>query len=169
MVLFRRVSLAFSIAILWIGLVSQSSALELGAPAPALEAKGQDGQPLRIKPREAVVYLDFWASWCGPCKQSFPWMNAMQTQYGSKGLRVIAINLDQKPADGQRFLQSNRASFEVGWDPTGQTPRLYGVKTMPTSYLIDRQGKVIFKHAGFTTLDEAALEKQIKLALEGPL
>ena len=83
-----------------------------------------------------LVYLDFWASWCGPCKQSFPWMNALQEKYKSKGLEVIAVNLDANNEDAQKFLATTPAKFTVAFDSKGRTPLQYGVKGMPTSYLI---------------------------------
>ena len=64
------------------------------------------------------LLVDFWASWCGPCKQSFPWMNDMQARYAGKGLRVVAVNVDQKPSDAQKFLNENAANFDVVFDAT---------------------------------------------------
>lgn len=111
------------------------------------------------------TYLDFWASWCGPCKQSFPWMNEMHAKYGSKGLRIVAVSVDTRSADADRFLASNPASFTIAYDTTGDTPRRYGVKAMPTSVLIDPSGRVVLVHAGFKPDDRNALEDAIKNAL----
>jgi len=151
------------------GLVGPCVALEKGESAPALELQTRDGQPLKVGLRGELVYVDFWASWCGPCKQSFPWMNEMHTRYGKQGLRVLAVNVDQKPADAARFLAANQAQFDIGYDATGASPRAFGVKTMPTSYLIDKQGTVLWKHAGFSPKDTTALELALKAAMEGKL
>jgi cytochrome c biogenesis protein CcmG, thiol:disulfide interchange protein DsbE len=113
-----------------------------------------------------VVYLDFWASWCGPCKQSFPWMNSMQEKYQAQGLQVIAINLDANKDDATAFLASMPAKFTVAFDAKGVTPRLYGVKGMPTSYLIDRNGNVVMQHMGFNAADRDKLEQKIQTLLE---
>ena len=114
----------------------------------------------------SVVYVDFWASWCGPCRQSFPWMNAMQDKYRSQGLQVIGVNVDAKSDDVKKFLAQNPAKFTVAFDANGLTPKSYGVKGMPTSFLVGRDGKVILQHQGFKEADRELLEKQIKAALE---
>ena len=147
-------------------LAGPSQALEKGDKVPALDLLTRDAQPLKLSLRGELVYLDFWASWCGPCKQSFPWMNAMQSRYGPQGLRVFAINVDQKAADAARFLATSPALFDIGYDAAGTSPRLFAVKTMPTSYLIDKNGVLLWKHAGFSPKDTAALEQAIKTALE---
>ena len=112
-----------------------------------------------------VIYVDFWASWCGPCKQSFPWMNAMQDKYGAKGLQVIAINLDNKRVDADRFLLKSPATFQILYDAKGDSAKSYAVKAMPSSLLIDRNGYVTYVHAGFRDEDRADLEAKINDAL----
>lgn len=112
-----------------------------------------------------LVYVDFWASWCAPCLQSFPFMNSMQQKYQTAGLQIIAINLDKKMEDARIFLKKNPAQFLVLFDPEGKTPLQYGVKGMPSSYLIGRNGKIIFIHKGFKLTDQAMLEAKIKLEL----
>ncbi len=112
-----------------------------------------------------AIYVDFWASWCGPCKQSFPWMNAMQDKYAAMGLQVIAVNVDAKRADADRFLLKTPATFQVVYDPKGDSARSYAVKAMPTSLLIDRNGRVTYVHAGFRDEDRANLEAKINEAL----
>lgn len=116
-----------------------------------------------------AIYVDFWASWCGPCKQSFPWMNAMQDKYAAMGLQVIAVNVDAKRADADRFLLKTPATFQVVYDPKGDSAKGYAVKAMPTSVLIDRSGRVTYVHAGFRDEDRAELEAKINDALnKGP-
>ena len=112
-----------------------------------------------------VVYVDFWASWCVPCRQSFPWMNAMHRQYGSAGLFVVAVNMDQTRADADAFLQKYPAEFSVRFDPTGQLASTFKVRGMPTSALVGRDGKVLLVHEGFRDRDKAALEQAIRTAL----
>jgi thiol-disulfide isomerase/thioredoxin len=141
-------------------------AVDPGAPAPAF-ALPQSGGPLLSLDslRGHVVYVDFWASWCGPCKQSFPWMNEMQRKYGGKGLTIVGVNVDKRDADAQRFLQQVPADFAIVYDPKGDTPAAFGVKAMPSSYLIDAQGRVAFVEYGFKDERKAELERRIALAL----
>jgi cytochrome c biogenesis protein CcmG, thiol:disulfide interchange protein DsbE len=112
--------------------------------------------------RGKVVYLDFWASWCGPCKQSFPWMQAMQDTYRGQGLTVIAVNLDMERADANKFLNRFRPTFEVLFDPKGSLAAIYKVHAMPSSLLIDRHGVTRFTHEGFRPVDAAAYETQVQ-------
>lgn len=135
-------------------------------PAPAFELAGVNG-PVRLADyRGKLVYLDFWASWCGPCKRSFPWMNAMQARYAAQGLQVIAVNVDTSSADAERFLAVTPASFVIAFDPVGTTPRAYAIKGMPSSVLIDAAGRIVHRHAGFSDGDKAGLESQIASALK---
>jgi cytochrome c biogenesis protein CcmG/thiol:disulfide interchange protein DsbE len=112
--------------------------------------------------RGKVVYVDFWASWCAPCKQSFPWMQAMKDTYDRQGLTVIAINLDLDRADADKFLDRFRPTFEVRFDPKGKLATFYKVQAMPSSVLIDRHGVTRFTHAGFRPIDGAAYEAQMR-------
>jgi cytochrome c biogenesis protein CcmG/thiol:disulfide interchange protein DsbE len=140
-------------------------ALEAGQNAPEFDLQGRLGAIKLSDFRGKTVYLDFWASWCGPCKQSFPWMNTMQARYASKGLRVIAVNLDQKGSDATAFLAENPASFAIAFDPAGNTPRSYAIVGMPTSVLIGPDGKILLVHSGFKADQGDALERQIKHSL----
>jgi len=112
--------------------------------------------------RGRVVYLDFWASWCAPCRQSFPWMQAMKEAYEGEGLTVVAVNLDHDRADAERFLERFRPGFEVRFDPQGALAEQFRVAGMPTSVLIDRHGVPRYTHVGFRTADRAAYESQLR-------
>ena len=143
-------------------------ALEIGQLAPDFELPGRTA-PIKLSDyRGKTVYLDFWASWCGPCKQSFPWMSDMQVRYSDKGLRIIAIDVDQvkDEAKAKAFLKDHPVRFEVAFDPSGKTPRAYAVKSMPTSVLIGPDGKVLMIHSGFRPEESQALEGQIKMSLK---
>jgi cytochrome c biogenesis protein CcmG, thiol:disulfide interchange protein DsbE len=142
-----------------------AQALEVGDAVPAFAAaKIGGGNITQADVQSGVVYLDFWASWCGPCRHSFPWMNEMQSKYGPKGLRILAINLDHKPADAEAFLKKNPAVFTTAMDKS-ESPVKFKVKGMPTSYLIVG-GKVTMVHAGFRPDDRKDLEEAIEKALK---
>lgn len=139
-----------------------------GREAPGFSLPARDGKQLKLADfKGKVVYLDFWASWCGPCRKSFGWMNEAQAKYGAQGLQIIGVNLDEKEADAQNFLKETAAKFNVVFDQSGKLPSTYGVKGMPTSFLIGRDGKVIAEHVGFKDADRTALEARIQSALEG--
>jgi thiol-disulfide isomerase/thioredoxin len=155
----RRAALAVAFALA----ASAAFAAGIGDPAPAFVLRDAHGDTLSLdRLRGQVVYVDFWASWCGPCRRSFPWMNEMQRQYGGRGLAIVAINVDRNPADAARFLERNPAQFAVAYDQAGVTPLAYAVQDMPSSYLIDSRGKVVEVEHGFHDERKGALEQRIQ-------
>lgn len=142
-----------------------SLALTVGEAAPAFELPGNSGVVTLSSLKGKVVYVDFWASWCGPCKQSFPWLNDMQSKYGAKGFQIVGVNVDAKTADAKTFLTEVPAKFTVAYDDKGVTPKQFGIKGMPSSVLIDATGKVLLQHTGFRDSDKAQLEQAIQQAL----
>ena len=140
-------------------------ALERGDAAPEFTLDGQAGAVRLADFKGKLVYLDFWASWCGPCKQSFPWMNELQARYREQGLRVVGVNVDKQRADADRFLARVPAQFALAFDAAGQAPRSYGVKAMPTSVLIDPSGRILEIHSGFSEEERAERERKIRRAL----
>ena len=128
--------------------------------------------PLKADPldlsalRGRVIYLDFWASWCAPCRQSFPWMDSLLQTYSAQGLSVIAINVDHDRADADRFLNEFRPHFDVRFDPQGDWARQFKVTGMPTSILIDRHGVVRFTHIGFWPAQGEVAAREIRELLD---
>jgi thiol-disulfide isomerase/thioredoxin len=112
--------------------------------------------------RGRVVYLDFWASWCGPCRQSFPWMQTLKGAYEDQGLSVVAVNLDTDRGAADKFLNQFRPTFDVRFDPEGDLAEFYKVHGMPSSVLIDRHGVVRFTHLGFRPVDGPVYEAQVR-------
>jgi thiol-disulfide isomerase/thioredoxin len=117
--------------------------------APDFSLKGRSGQIRLSAFKGRVVYLDFWASWCVPCRKSFPWMNEIEKRFGPKGLTVVAINIDKGGASAEAFLEDYPPIFKVAFDASGKVAESYGVWTMPSSYLIDQNGNLRFSHKGF--------------------
>ena len=137
-----------------------------GNVAPSFSLPTARGDSVSLDPlRGRVVYVDFWASWCGPCRRSFPWMNAMQARYGNEGLTIVGINVDKRRQDAERFLSDTPASFTIVYDPQGKTPAAYDVKGMPSSYLIDRSGKIVAVEEGFHDERKDELETRIRALL----
>lgn len=96
-----------------------------------------------------VVVLDFWASWCIPCRRSFPWMNSMMERYGRDGLVIIGVNMDKDPAEADAFLKEYPPKFRILNDPGGELAQEYDVIAMPSSYVFDRNGRQVTRHLGF--------------------
>jgi len=140
-------------------------AIEAGAPAPEVNLPGVKDAISLAGLKGKVVYVDFWASWCGPCKQSFPFMNELQSKYRAQGFEIVAINLDVKRDDADKFLAEVPAQFNVAFDAKGDSARRFEVKGMPSSYLIGRDGKVVVAHKGFKEEDRKDLEARITQAL----
>jgi len=151
-----------SLHLFLIALLVQGSsvwAVEAGKPLPDL------GLAEVQKTKGQYIYIDYWASWCGPCRQSFPWMNALQAKLGSKGLKVVAVNVDAKRADADKFLTHTPAQFTIAYDPLGESAKKLAIKTMPTSMLVSPEGRVLFVHSGFRTEETGQLEAKIAAAM----
>ena len=145
---------------------SGANAIEVGQPLPLASLPAADsGDVALVDGKARATYIDFWASWCGPCRHSFPWMNQMQRKFGAQGLRIVAINLDAKRVDAKDFLAQIPASFDLAYDSRGEAARKFGVATMPSSVLVGADGKVIVVHQGFRDEDEPVLEADIAAAL----
>jgi peroxiredoxin len=111
--------------------------------------------------RGKVVWLDFWASWCGPCLRSLPQLEEMGKTLPSKHFQIVAVNLDQNPKQARKFLEKHPTSYPSGTDPKGKVPDSYGLETMPTSYLIDRDGVIRHVHEGFREGDIEDIRHEI--------
>ena len=143
-------------------------AVQVGQSAPDISLPRQGGGTATLDQlRGKVVYLDFWASWCGPCRQTFPWMNELQARYGAHGFSVLAVNVDAKQADAEKFLAQVPAQFPVAFDSRGEAPGRYELKGMPSSFLIGPDGKVLMVHSGFKPEERKELESKIEAALSG--
>jgi cytochrome c biogenesis protein CcmG, thiol:disulfide interchange protein DsbE len=163
----KKTQQAFAALVASVLFLPHACAVEVGGSLPNTHIT-RDGKPFdvaKLTGTDKLVYVDFWASWCGPCKQSFPWMNEMHAKYAGDGLTIVAINVDAREEDAKKFLSSSPAKFMLAFDSKGESPKLFGVKAMPTSYLANAQGKIIHVHSGFRDSDRAALEAAIVAAL----
>ncbi|TAN37679.1 MAG: TlpA family protein disulfide reductase [Verrucomicrobia bacterium] len=123
------------------------AAWKVGEKLPALTGYGLAGRVPATADR--VVLLDFWASWCGPCKRSFPELDQLNQSYRSRGLVVCAVSVDDKADDMDAFLKDHPVSFSVVRDAEQKLVAAAGVESMPTSFLVDRHGVIRFSHVGF--------------------
>lgn len=111
--------------------------------------------------RGKVVVVDFWASWCTPCRRSFPWLNEIQSKYRDQVV-VIGVNVDRNQADAAQFLRDVPATFSMIYDPAGKLASHYEVPGMPSSFIFDAQGKLVARHIGFRSTDSEAREQEIR-------
>jgi thiol-disulfide isomerase/thioredoxin len=140
-----------------------ANATEVGQPAPQFTLPTlKTDSPIALKQFTGkVVYLDFWASWCAPCKTSFPLLNKLHAKLKAQGFEVVAVNLDENKLLGEKFLQEVPVDFTVLRDEKGEWADKYVVESMPTSFIIDKNGVVQKIHHGFTSDDIKELEAKI--------
>jgi thiol-disulfide isomerase/thioredoxin len=140
-----------------------AEATETGKPAPQFILPTlQQGQPVALKDKLGkVIYLDFWASWCAPCRTSFPLLNKLNEKLKAQNFEVIAINLDEDKTKAEKFINDIPVGFTVLHDGKGEWADQYVIESMPTSFIIDKQGVVQHVHHGFTATDIEGLEKKI--------
>jgi len=134
------------------------------APEVALPLLQDSHGPISLAEYEGqIIYLDFWASWCPPCLVSMPIMNEIRNRLQDEGIafEVFAVNVDSHPEDGIDFLLDSPVDFVVLSDPEGTSPAAYGVRGMPTSYLIDPERKIVMVHEGFKRSDGEKIEQKI--------
>ena len=118
--------------------------------------------------RGKIVVVDFWASWCKPCRESMPWLNELRQRYGSQGLTIIGINVDADRRDAERFLKDTPVDFDLVFDPDGALASRFKVPGMPATYVFDRQGSLAERHLGFRQADRARFETQLQSLLGAP-
>ena len=121
-------------------------------PAPGLDLPAYRGK---------IVLVDFWASWCGPCKLAFPAMARIAAHHAPHDLVVITVNAERQRAPGEAFLRRAQARLPVVWDTDGAITRTWSINDMPTTLVFDRQGKLRWRHSGFIATDERAVESQV--------
>lgn len=141
----------------------KSAGWKEGKTAPSLSGYGLSGSVPSTKGK--VVYLDFWASWCGPCKKSFPVLEKWHKAYASKGLVVLGVSVDDDKAAMEAFLKKQGVTFPNVHDAAQKLVTAADAATMPTSIIIDRKGAIHLVHKGFKPADEAELTKKIEALL----
>lgn len=134
--------------------------------APEFKLPTQD-TPIRLSSlRGKLVYVDFWASWCRPCKKSFPWMIGMKEKFKDMPFEIVAINLDTDKNLAEQFIKSQAINFPVAFDPEAKVAEMYGVEGMPSSYLVDPQGRLRIRYTGFWNKSKNEKEAAIKDLLQ---
>lgn len=145
-----------------------AGAVEAGGAMPTVTAPQLgDSRPLAFgELRGNVVYVDFWASWCVPCRQSMPTLDGLYKKYQQRGFRVVGVNKDVAKDDAQRFLQRVPVTFALVADADDKVARAFDVQAMPSGYLVDRKGVVRYVHHGFTAGTGVTLNTEIEALLK---
>lgn len=155
-----------------IALSSSALALQKGFPVPnfvlpALANTPANAKSLKLSDyRGKVVYIDFWASWCIPCRVSLPALNELYIKHGAQGFEIIAINMDENEADALKFLKTFPVNYPVVHDRTGLVAEGYEVKSMPHAVIIDKAGKLRYLHEGYKKRDKAKIDQYITHMLQ---
>ena len=164
----RHAALALAL-FAFIGMPALALAVDVGEPPPEINLPDLSGKKISLAALKGkVVIVDFWASWCAPCRQSFPALDDLSRRLGAEGFVVVGINLDEERADADRFLAERPVSFAIVFDPEATTPESYGLKTMPSSFLVGRDGVVRSVHSGFRKGDGERLEAEVRALLAEP-
>ena len=140
--------------------------IAIGEPVPELTVRTLAGDTARIEPGQPVTLLNVWATWCGPCEKEFPEIEALQREYGPRGLRIVAVSVDDgDDAPVREFVAAKGATFEIGRDPQGSVRRLYQGIGVPESYLISTDGTLLVRQFGALPDGAASLRAAIEKAL----
>ena len=134
----------------------------IAKPMPNVAVQTASGATVHLADYKGkVILIDFWASWCAPCKTSFPALDVLYRDYQEKGLEVLAVNLDERRHDADVFLEAHPHRLTVLFDAKGVSPQAFGVQGMPSSFLIDRAGNIRFTHMGYSGNVDASYRQEI--------
>lgn len=147
-------------------IASTAHALAPGETPPAIDMQDQAGKQVDLNELKGkVVLIDFWASWCGPCREEMPVLEEFHKKYADQGLVIVGVNIDNNPKKMNNFLKGNPASFRIVHDRKLNVAAKYEPATMPSSYFIGRDGKIRYVHEGFRKKDAEELETRIQSLL----
>ena len=145
--------------------VNATAAAQKG-PAPDFTLASKEHGNVRLQEQIGnVVLINFWASWCGPCREELPYLEALQQEYADLGFTILAINVDEDPAKANVLLNDIPVSFPVLFDSKDKVSKLYQVKAMPTTVLVDRDGNQRLLHNGYKSGDEVKYKQAVKALL----
>lgn len=139
-----------------------ASATSISGQAPDFTLHSRSGHNLRLSDyRGQVVLLNFWASWCGPCRQEMPLLNVLYKRYKNLGFTILGVNVDTNSTKANRYLRDIKVSFPILYDTKNSVVQKYNVNAMPTTVIIDKNGKMRFKHQGYKPGYENEYRKEV--------
>jgi peroxiredoxin len=151
---------------LLLGVVLSASAAELSGPAPDFALAARDGGQVTLAELEGqVVMLNFWATWCGPCRQEMPHLEALYQRYSDLGFMLLGVNVEEDSSGADKFLRETPVTFPILFDPKSEVSKKYDVIAMPSTVLIDRAGNMRFIHHGYQPGYENEYQAQIRALL----
>ena len=146
--------LALSMAAAW---------AEGGGPAPDFTLKNRQGDSVTLSDlRGKVVLINFWATWCGPCRTEMPLLEAMYQRYSALGFEMLGVNVEKDSSLSDGFLKETPVTFPILYDPENQVSKMFDVAAMPSTVLVDREGNLRFLHHGYKAGDENAYQDMIR-------
>ena len=156
-----RKSIALFVMVMMFSLSAQAEVLE--GPAPDFTLKSRSGENVKLSElRGDVVMINFWASWCAPCRQEMPLLEDMHKKYSDLGFVLLGVNVEEDSSKAAELLREVPVSFPVLYDNTNKVTKLYKVVAMPSTVMVDRDGNMRYLHRGYLPGYEAEYIKQIK-------
>ncbi len=159
----HKLSYCLLAGVIAVGGIGAASAAGVKGPAPNFTLKALNGKNLKLSEmRGNVVMINFWASWCGPCRQEMPLLNALHNKYEALGFTVLGVNVEENSSDARGFLGNTPVDFPVLLDNQNTVSKMYDVVAMPTTVLVDRDGNMRYLHKGYKPGDEKKYRKMVK-------
>ncbi len=153
--------------ILALSLLASSPEVKIGGKAHDFTLTSLNGKPISLSSlRGKVVLVNFWATWCAPCREELPELSLLQENLGKKGLVILAVSVDNEMENARSFVKKYNLKLEALWDRDKKVTQLYDPETMPSSYLIDRNGNLRFVHSGYDEKEWKRILNEIEALLE---
>jgi peroxiredoxin len=142
---------------------------EIGKDAIAFSGKTSTGETINLSDYKGkVTVLDFWASWCKPCKEEFPFLIDLYEQYSEKDFSILTVNLDTELDNFKKFIKklNKDVPFKIILDPDSKIPTLYNIESIPNVFILDKKGVIRYIHIGFTSSEKENFKKEIESLLD---
>ena len=163
----RSLRLALALSLGLAAVAGTASALDKGARMPEIGVKDLTGKPVSLASLKGkVVIVDFWATWCAPCKEEMPVLQKLYTKYKAKGLVVVGVSVDEEAGNVAPFIKKMKVTFPIVHDAGHEVADRFKPPKMPSSYVVDRNGIVRHVHEGFHAKDAAALDAEVQALLK---